>query len=341
MKRDGDLFERIVRWENLEHALRRALRGKRERADARVFIAALPGSLAEVGERLRDGAGPWGRFTEFVIHDPKERLISAPCFQDRVLHHAVLNVCEPVLERYQIFDSYACRTGKGQFAAIERASSFARHHDWFLKLDVRRYFESIPRARLWRRLTRFFREEAVLEFWWQLIDSWRPGESHGLPIGALTSQHLANFYLGELDHEAKEAWRVRGYVRYMDDSAWWFPSSAAAREANRRAADFAQERLDLALKPGFQNRTRHGMDFLGYRIYPWGAKLNRRSRRRFRDKWRVMQAAWEAGEMDDAEFGERSQALVAFTERAACKNFRCRVLFGRARPLARRPGRTG
>lgn len=217
MKRVGGLLPSICAWSNLEHALRQALRGKRDRVDARAFVAALPGSLEAVGERLRCGLGPSGSFTEFVIHDPKERLISAPCFEDRVLHHAVLNVCEPVLERYQISDSYACRLGKGQFAAIERACSFARHHQWFLKLDVRKYFDSIPRARLWHRLPRFFREEALLELWWQLIDSWRPGELRGLPIGALTSQHLANLYLGELDHEVKEAWRSRGYVRYMDE----------------------------------------------------------------------------------------------------------------------------
>jgi hypothetical protein len=332
MKRVGNLFPQIVAWGNLEHALRRALIGKRKRADARAFVDALPGSLETVSERLRNGLGPVGRFTEFVIHDPKERLISAPCFEDRVLHHAVLNVCEPVLERYQIYDSYACRSGKGQFAAIERACSYARHHDWYLKLDVRKYFESIPRVRLWEQLRRFFREEAVLELWWQLLDSWRPGAERGLPIGALTSQHLANFYLAELDHQAKEAWRISGYVRYMDDSAWWFPSAAEARETRERVREFLRERLDLELKPAFSNRTKLGMDFLGYRVFPWGSKLNRRSRRRFRDKWRALSGAWEAGDLEDQEFAERCQALVAFTERAACKNFRARVLFGRARP---------
>jgi hypothetical protein len=332
MKRVGGLFPEIIAWGNLEHALRRSLTGKRNRADAQAFLKALPGSLETVAERLRQGLGPVGRFTEFTIHDPKERLICAPCFEDRVLHHAVLNVCGPILERYQIYDSYACRLGKGQFAAIERACSYARHHDWFLKLDVRKYFESIPRAILWERLTRFFREEAVLELWWQLIDSWRPGQVRGMPIGALTSQHLANFYLAELDHEAKEVWGVRGYVRYMDDSAWWFPSAAAAREIRERAREFLRERLELELKPAFSNRVKLGMDFLGYRVFPWGAKLNRRSRRRFRAKWIDLEEEWETGGIGDPEFARRSEALVAFTERAACKTFRTHVLFGRARP---------
>lgn len=337
MKRTGGLHERIVAWDNLEHALRRALRGKRDRPDARAFLAGLPGTLEEVGARLREGRGPLGHFTEFVVHDPKERLISAPCFPDRVFHHAVVNVCEPVLERYQIHDSYACRVGKGQFAAIARAESFARMHDRFLKMDIRKYFDSIPRARLWQRLTRFFCEEAVLELWWQLIDSWRPGQELGLPIGSLCSQHLANFYLAEWDHQVKEVWRVRGYVRYMDDSACWFPSGSAAKEIAIRAAEFLEGTMHLDLKAAFINRTTHGMDFLGYRIFPWGSKLSRRSRRRFRDKWREMQVAWEDGDLTDETFARRSEALVAYTERAACVRFRTGVLSRRAWPKALRP----
>ena len=91
----------------------------------------------------------------FTIHDPKERTICAAQFRERVLHHALMNVCEPVLERAAVFDSYACRRGKGQLAAVRRAESYARRYGWFLKLDVRKYFDSVdhtvlrslPRAR--------------------------------------------------------------------------------------------------------------------------------------------------------------------------------------------------
>ena len=273
MKRAGGLFPQMVEWGNLEHALRKALIGKRNRRDAEAFVAAMPQSLEEIGERLRGGDGPLGKFTEFVIHDPKKRLISAPCFADRVLHHAVMNVCEPVLERYQIYDSYACRVGKGQFAAIERACSYARHNEWFLKTDVRKYFESIPRVRMWNRLTRMFREEAVLELWWQILDSWNRGHERGLPIGALTSQHLANFYLGEFDHEVKNEWRVKGYIRYMDDSAIWFADGRAAKQASERASEFLANRLDLTLKPSFQNKVGHGMEFPRLPNLPVGCEI--------------------------------------------------------------------
>jgi hypothetical protein len=325
VKRAGGLFPRIVEWKNLEHALRRTLRGKRDRGDAAAFVAGLPDTLDAVRERLQRG-GPLGQFTEFTILDPKERLISAPSFADRVLHHAVMNVCEPVLERYQIETSYACRVGKGQFAAIGRAEAYSRHHDWYVKLDIRQYFASIPRARLRERLTRRFREESVLGLWWDIIDSWNPGQERGLPIGSLTSQHLANFYLAELDHEVKESWGVPGYVRYMDDFLVWAASRRESVDSRDRLQDWIPRHLDLELKPVFLNRTTLGVDFLGYRVFPWGSKLNRRSRRRFRDKWRALEAAWEEGEIRDADLGERGRALVAFTERAACKTFRGGVL---------------
>src|SRR5207253_5818441 len=138
-------------------------------------------------------------FREFRIRDPKPRTISAPCFADRVLHHAVINVCEPVFEPWLVRQAFACRRGLGLRAAVAEASRWTNHRAWYLQLDVRHYFETIPRARLFQKLQRLFGEVEMLRLWWQLIDCHRPGAACGLPIGCLTSQHLANFYLGFLD----------------------------------------------------------------------------------------------------------------------------------------------
>lgn len=132
----------VAGWENLELALAKALRGKRCRADARKFVLGLPGTLVELGERIRSGAPCLGVFRDFRIRDPKPRLISAPCFADRVAHHAVMNLCEARFESWQIEDSYACRKGKGLHAAIERAARWSDRYPFFLKGDVRHYFEN-------------------------------------------------------------------------------------------------------------------------------------------------------------------------------------------------------
>ncbi len=100
-------------------------------------------NLADLAEGLRDGTYPLGRARQFLIHDPKERVITAPLFAERVLHQAVMNVCEPQFESWLITDTFACRKGKGRNAALARARQFAGRFDHFLKLDVRKYFDSI------------------------------------------------------------------------------------------------------------------------------------------------------------------------------------------------------
>jgi len=210
MKRETGLFHRLPDWSNLEHALCLVLRGKRDRRDARAFVENLPESLSAVGERLQSGGGPLGEFREFIIRDPKRRLISAPCFPDRVLHHAVINVCEPAFERWLISQTCACRVGLGLPAAIRETRKWTNCRRYDLQLDVKHYFESVPRRRLMGKLERLFGEREMLELWWNILDSYHPGWKRGMPIGALTSQHLANFSLGFLDRFIKESLRVRG-----------------------------------------------------------------------------------------------------------------------------------
>jgi len=120
MKRMGNLFERIVERDNLRLAFSKALRGKRDRLDARAFASTLDENLRRAADDVASGTFPLGRCRQFVIHDPKERVITAPCFAERVLHHAIMNVCEPVFERWLIHDTYACRIGRGRVAAVVR-----------------------------------------------------------------------------------------------------------------------------------------------------------------------------------------------------------------------------
>ncbi len=143
MKRAGRLLERVVERDNLRLAVHRALQGKRDRADAREFTSHLDGNLREMADLVWSGEFPVGRCSQFTIYDPKERLITAPCFAERVLHHAIMNVCEPQFEQFLIDDTYACRRGKGRIAALHQAVRFSRRFPVLLKLDIRKYFNSI------------------------------------------------------------------------------------------------------------------------------------------------------------------------------------------------------
>ena len=327
MKSTGGLLARIVDRENLVRAVWLAARGRREQPAVRGFIANLEAEIKRIGEELHHGRPECGHCDTFTIFDPKERIITAPVFRERVLHHAVMAVCGPVLESRLPHHSYACRTGKGTLAAVEAARRFAQGHGWFVKMDVRKFFDSIPRDRLAARVCRLFREATVQAIFDRLIDAYEPGRERGLPIGTLVSQHLANFYLSALDTHILQDLRPAGYVRYMDDMALWTTDRHAARTVLEGVSAFISTELGLELKTGtFINRSGRGMDFLGHRVFPCRIGLNRASRRRFQCKARALHAAWVNGSLPENECQQRGTALTAFTQHAACLRWRRRVV---------------
>jgi len=281
-------------------------------------------NLAALADAIVDGTAPTHDYTTFTIHDPKERRICAPSFVDRVVHHAIMNVCEAEFERSHIADTYACRTGKGQFAALERARHFAARHSWYLKLDVRKYFESIPKVTLCEAIDRKFRETRVASLFRSIVFGHTPDSPIGLPIGSLTSQHLANFYLGRTDRFIKEGLRAKAYVRYMDDMVLWADEKSTLLEWDRTLRDDLGSRLGLALKPPSLHRTSLGMDFLGYRVDPHSLTLNRRSKLRYRRKYALVERLVDEGRMSESEAQARLGSLVSFTLAGgeACAGFR-------------------
>lgn len=325
MRRTGDLFERILDPANLRAAYAKAALGKRDRGETRQFQERLDDRLAEMAAGLRSGTFPVGRFQQFVIHDPKERIITAPCFAERVLHHAILGVCEPVFERWLIDDTFACRRGKGRLTALHRAKHFARRFPAYLKLDIRKYFDSIPHAPLLQRLSRLFREQKLLDLFARIIAGFRGAGGVGLPIGSLTSQHFANCYLGTFDRFVKEKLRVRGYVRYMDDMVLWGPSTLELREVAHSCQEFLHDHMHLTVKsePAI-NHTVHGLDFLGCRLFPTHLSLNRRSKVRFRRQLVRWEALHAAGMLTELDLQQRMTALVAFTMAGGVSSWRWR-----------------
>ncbi len=325
MRRAGHLFDQIADRENLRMAAYKALRGKRLKEDARAFVAHLDESLSATRTGLIRGDIRLGEYHQFTVHDPKERLITAPSFRERVLHHAIMNVCEPVFERSLIADSFACRLGKGRIVALVRSQEFAGRFRYFLKTDIRQYFPSISHEILGARLSRLFKDGRLLDLLGRIIASFESAPGRGLPIGSLTSQHFANFYLGTFDRFVKECLRCKGYVRYMDDSALWGDTSAALRGHLVVAGTFLKSELDLEFKPRpYINRVEHGMDFFGCRIFPQYTILNRRSRVRFRRRLSSLERSYLAGRIDEPALQRRAASLIAFTRTQGLSSWRFR-----------------
>lgn len=306
-------LEKVADPENLREAFLRAAKGKADRPDVVAFRANLDEELLSLHGEILNGVVRVGECAAFTIYEPKERRIHAPVFRERVLHHALVGPSEADFERWSIFDSFACRRGKGREAALRRAERFARRHEWFLKLDVAKYFDSISHEALIDLLKPRIRDARVLALWVRIVGAYQTAPGRGLPIGALTSQHLANFYLGGVDRAVKEGLEIPGYARYMDDMALWSDSRKQLREARATIESHLAIKLHLRLNPHWHLQpTGRGMDFLGYRVFPHGSRLNRASRRSFRRRWRAFEKAFGEGHISESELQRRVLALTAF-----------------------------
>jgi hypothetical protein len=354
----------VVSWPNLILAYQRCRRRKRYRPDAVRFEFAWEDNLVRLQQELVSGEWRPGPYHNFRILDPKPRLISAAPFADRVVHHAVVNVLEPLYERRFTADSYACRRGQGTHRAWRRAQQYLRQHPYFLKTDVVKFFPNVDHAVLLAALKRTLRESALMDLIGRIVASgegvlaseasrhWFPGDDlfsvlrpKGLPIGNLTSQFFANVLLDPIDHLVRERWRVPGYVRYADDLVL-FGNSKAELWNWRDALQQALVPLRLKLHPDktIVAPSDHGLNFLGLRLFPQGRRLQQGAIRRFVNRRRALQRAYQAGEIRGHEIDRSLAAWRAFANDANSKGL-CRDLwkqiifrgFGR-RPRSR-PGR--
>ncbi len=297
LKTHKHLFEQVCCFQNLHRAFRKARRGKRDRPEVFRFDLDQEGEIIRLEQELREGCYRPGGYRNFFIHEPKRRVISAAPFRDRVVHHAVCNVIEPIFESRFIYDSYACRAGKGTHRALNRFTKYARRFSYVLKADVRQYFPSIDHEILLGLLRRRIADERLMELIALILDSGKdvlkgeyemryfPGDDlfaalrlRGLPIGNLTSQFFANVYLDPLDHFVKEVLRERGYLRYCDDFVV-FGESRGHLEHVRAQIDSFLERLRLALhsRKSVVFRVSGGVPFLGFLLFPDHRRLLRRS----------------------------------------------------------------
>lgn len=250
------------------------------------FLKHKKSNLQRLSQELLSETWTPSPYTTFTIHEPKERLISAAPFPDRVVHHAIMHVLEPLFERFSIHHSYACRKGKGLHRAIAYAVKNQRKHKYFLKLDIKKYFDSIDHRVLKELLEKRIDNASILKLLCTIIDSAQGGV--GLPIGNLTSQHFANYYLGYMDHYIVDYLGCGAYLRYMDDFVLWDESKERLQEYKEKIADFCESGLSLELKPQAERLapTSFALPLLGFRIFPNKMRLSPISERRFRQKYR-------------------------------------------------------
>ena len=290
MKTYKNLYPQIYDFDNIHRAYLKARRAKRYKADVLKFSANLEENLINIQNHLIWKSYRPSPYKYFTIYEPKERLIAALPFTDRVVHHALCNVIEPICERSMIHDSYACRVGQGVLAGVLRTTQFLRdtHRLWgrvyCLKADIKKFFPSIDHEVLKKILRRRIACRDTVGLIDTIIDS--TGDDRGLPIGSLTSQLWANVYLNELDHYIKERLRIRYYARYMDDFVILHDDKKALQAILDDVTVFLDEQLRLKLNRKTQIFPigPRSLDFLGYRIWPDYRLLRKNNVRRTKRK---------------------------------------------------------
>ncbi len=308
------MYARLCSFENLLLAYRQASRARRSRPSVAAFEYRLEEQLVDLRAELLTETYRPGRYKSFFIHEPKRRLISAAPFRDRVVHHALCNLTEPLFEATFVADSWANRVGKGTHRALDSAQSLARRHAFVLQCDVRQFFPSIDHEILLGALQRKITDPAVRRLMALILRSgegvlsdvydmaYFPGDDlfaanrpRGLPIGNLTSQFWANVYMNAFDHFVKRELRCSGYVRYVDDLLL-FADDKPTLWAWRAALVERLGRLRLRIHAGAHPRpVAEGFPFLGFTVFPLRRRLKRRKAVFFRRRLRRLIAAYRAG----------------------------------------------
>jgi len=290
------MYERICAFDNLYAAYLAARKGKRAHPDVAAFEFNAEAELIQLRDDLLARAYLPGAYRTFAIHEPKRRLISAAPFRDRVVHHALVRVIEPIFERRFIGDSYANRFGKGTHRALERCTQCLRRFKYVMPLDVVQFFPSIDQAILRRILARAIPDRDALALIDAILRSgigvlsdvydmvWFPGDDasaafrpRGLPIGNLTSQFWANVYLNELDQFVKRRLGVKGYIRYVDDILVFDDDQRRLRDGHAEMVAFLSTlRLILHQRQPQPRPVGEGIPFLGFTVFPTHRRLKRR-----------------------------------------------------------------
>jgi len=304
MKRYGNLWLNIITFENLYNAHRKAQRGKRYRSKVLEFNHDLEGNLLQLQRELENQTYKPGEYRTFLIQEPKIRMISAAPYRDRVVHHALCTWIGPILEETLIPDTYANRVGFGSHRALKRFTKFCRSSPYIFQCDIAQYFPSLDHEILKSLIRRKIKCENTLWLIDLLIDNSNPqhpvfehfpGDTlltplerrRGLPIGNLTSQMFANFYLSGFDHFVKETLGFSKYLRYVDDFALFAEQRTDLRAARPQIeAYLATLRLKIHPIKSQITKTQRGANFVGYRVLPHHIRIRRQNLHQARKRHR-------------------------------------------------------
>lgn len=324
MKVYKNLFTQIANAENLFLAWDEFKRGKTSKADVQEFEINLERNIFELARDLQNKVYKHGPYFGFLISDPKLRHIHKATVRDRILHHAIFQVLNPIFEPTFISHSYSCRVGKGSHKGVNdvekmllSVSKNNTHPCYVLKCDVRKFFDSIDHQILIEILGRRIKDPDVMWLLSGIIGSFSSGQSdlfsqRGVPIGNLTSQLFANVYMNEFDQFMKGRLKVSNFARYTDDFLIVSDNRKYLEGLLGPIEQFLKEKLKLGLHPNKIEIRKYsqGIDFLGYVLLPYHIALRKRTRKRIFRKLKTNARIYKQGGISEDRLNNSLQSYL-------------------------------
>lgn len=322
MKTYKNLWKKFISYENLYLASVKSQKGKRWKSTTLQFNDNIESELIKLQEELSSGEYNPGAYRSFTIREPKERVIFAAPYRDRIVHHALMNILEPIWEPRLYYLSYACRVNKGSHKALDVCQSYLRKNKYVLKCDIQKYFPSIDHNVLKKIIKNKIADPRLLHLLDLIIDSspkeiskevpiyYFDGDNlltpierrKGIPIGNLTSQFFANIYLNELDSWVKNQQKIKYYIRYMDDFIIFHKSKEVLNKLRLTIKDYLVIlRLKLHEKKQQVFPIKNGVPFLGFHIYYTHRRLLLSNIRLFKKRMKHKQMLFKKNEINRAE----------------------------------------
>lgn len=282
MKRYNNLFDKIVSLDNLYEADKRARRQKSHRPEVMLFDKNKDKLLLDLQRKLINGEYETSEYYVFKIYEPKEReIFKLPYYPDRIVHHAIMNIMEPIWVSAFVKGTYSCIRKRGIHKALKDVKFALKDEvntQYCLKLDIRKFYPSIDHDILKTIIRKKIKDKRLLSLLDEIIES-----AQGVPIGNYLSQFFANLYLTYLDHWIKEQKKVRYYFRYAGDIVILGGDKQQLRDLFYDIQDYLNNKLKLNFKDNWQifKVDSRGIDFVGYRVFHTHTLLRKRIKKRF------------------------------------------------------------
>jgi len=294
MKRIGNLYEQIISVENLKLADKKARKGKKNQYGVVKHIRNEEANILKLHEDLKNKIFTTSKYKIFKISDGKEReIFSLPYYPDRLVHHAVVNILEPIFMSVFTADTYSCIKGRGVHKASYKLRKYLKDIEntkYCLKIDIKKFYPSIDNDILKNLLRKKFKDKELLYLLDNIIDS-----AKGVPIGSYLSQFFANYYLTYFDHFIKEKLKVDYYLRYCDDCVILSSNKEQLWEWFYEIKKYLEEELKLEIKGNYQifPVEVRGIDYCGYKHYHTHTLLRKSIKKKYiKNKNKINHFGW-------------------------------------------------